>query len=86
MSHSKIDVTVRAARDYNEGLIKEILDTNGISTIKYGNYYNFAREIEGKKVQTNEDVEKVIRKWKEKELEEEIMRRIMRLIPKHLRP
>jgi len=83
MTQSKID---DAKRKYNEGQIKELLDKNGISGPPVLQYLNFARKFEGRKVKTHEDVEKVIKEYKENGLDEEKMREIMKLIPKPLRP
>lgn len=60
-------------------LLKRELDKHGERLLRLS-YFNFAREIKGKKVQTRDDIEKVIGKWKQKGLNHELMKSIAKII------
>lgn len=60
--------------------MKQKLDKYGISGFRRFAYFNFAREIKGRKVQTRDDIEKVIGKWKQEGLNEELMKSIIKIL------
>ena len=67
---------------FEEDILKQLLDQHGVSVVDRGKYQRFAWKIKSKRLQTKEDIEKVIREGKQEGLNKEIMR----LIAKNLKP
>jgi len=63
-----------------KGYLRQELDKHGESGVRTFSYFNFAREIKGRKVQTRDDIEKVIGKWKQKGLNNELMKTIAKIL------
>jgi len=65
---------------FEEDNLKQLLDEHGVSVTLRTSYHQFAWKIKGKKVQTKEDIEKVIREGKQKGLDEGLMKTIAKIL------